>query len=225
MTDILVVEDNVELAQVLCDFLVREGYKTEHVDNGEDAVVFVESNRVKLVLLDVMLPGIDGFGVCKLIREKFNVPIIIVSAKVAKDDKLNGLLLGADDYVEKPYDIDILLAKINAVYRRNYDANSMGNIITEGNLKINTSARTVAIDGNVLNFTAKEYELLLLLINSKGKVLGKEQMFDKIWGVDSFSEPSTLTVHIKWIREKIEKNPKKPIRILTVWGVGYRFEG
>lgn len=225
MTDVLIVEDNIELAQVLCDFLVRAGYHTKHIDNGEDAVAFVENNGVKLVLLDIMLPGIDGFGVCKLIREKFNVPIIIASAKVDKDDKLNGLLLGADDYVEKPYDIDILLAKINAVYRRNYDLNCKGDMVKEGNIIINTAARTVAVDGQELGFTVKEYELLRLLITNKGKVLGKELIFDKIWGVDSFSEPSTLTVHIKWLREKIEENPKKPTKIVTVWGVGYRFEG
>jgi two-component system response regulator RegX3 len=173
-----------------------------------------------LVILDIMLPGIDGFAVCRKIREKNNTPVFIVSAKVDKDDKLNGLVLGADDYIEKPYDIDILLAKIAGIFKRRYEMS----IIQDGNIKLDVIKRIAYCDEKELSLTAKEFDLLLFLIENKGKTLKKDWIFNKIWGFDSFSEPQTLTVHIKWLREKIEKNPKDPKRIITVWGVGYRFE-
>lgn len=222
MADILVVEDNLELAELLRDFLQKDGFNVAIVTNGEDAVSFIKKEIVQLVVLDIMLPGIDGFAVCQLVREKHNTPIIIVSARVDKEDKLNGLMLGADDYIEKPYDIDILRAKINAIYRRNYVTKS--NILSSGDLVIEKEAHKVSIDKKEISLNVKEFELLVFLVENKGKVLGKELIFDKIWGVDSFSEPSTLTVHIKWLRQKIEENPKKPQRIITVWGIGYKYE-
>lgn len=222
MADILVVEDNLELAELLRDFLQKDGFNVAIVTNGEDAVSFIEKEIVQLVVLDIMLPGIDGFAVCQLVREKHNTPIIIVSARVDKEDKLNGLMLGADDYIEKPYDIDILRAKINAIYRRNYVTKS--NILSSGDLVIEKEAHKVSIGKKEISLNVKEFELLVFLVENKGKVLGKELIFDKIWGVDSFSEPSTLTVHIKWLRQKIEENPKKPQKIITVWGIGYKFE-
>ncbi len=173
----------------------------------------------RLVVLDIMLPGMDGFSLCAKVREQGNTPILIVSAKTAKDDKLNGLLLGADDYIEKPYDIDILLAKIKGIFKRRYSLDE----ITEGNLTLNKEGRTVKKDGTLLEMTAKEFDLLLLLVENKGKALSKEFLFGQVWGSDSFSEPQTLTVHIKWLRQKIEDNPKKPQKIQTVWGVGYKF--
>lgn len=216
------VEDNLELAELLRDFLQKDGFNVAIVTNGEDAVTFIEKEIVQLVVLDIMLPGIDGFAVCQLVREKHNTPIIIVSARVDKEDKLNGLMLGADDYIEKPYDIDILRAKINAIYRRNYATKS--NILSSGDLVIEKEAHKVSIGKKEISLNVKEFELLVFLVENKGKVLGKELIFDKIWGVDSFSEPSTLTVHIKWLRQKIEENPKKPQRIITVWGIGYKYE-
>ena len=173
----------------------------------------------KLIILDIMLTGIDGFAVCKKIRENSNTPILIVSAKTEKDDKLNGLILGADDYIEKPYDIDLLLAKINGIFKRKYSLDE----VHDGNLRLNKVNRVAYKNGELLELTAKEFELLLLLIENKGKVLNKEYIFHQVWGADSFSEPQTLTVHIKWLRQKIEENPGKPKRILTVWGVGYQF--
>ena len=220
MTDILVIEDNPEMSALLCDFLRAEGYSVAHCPDGESAVKTFEMNGAKLVILDVMLPGLDGFAVCRRIRERANTPILMVSARTGRDDKLNGLLLGADDYIEKPYDIDILLAKIRGIFTRRYQ----NNVLYDGFLKIDKSKRTVWKDGIPLELTQKEFDLLLLLAENAGKTLSKDFLFNRIWGFDSFSEQQTLTVHIKWLRQKIEADPKKPSHILTVWGVGYRYE-
>jgi len=224
MTDLLIIEDNQELAGLLCDFLKREGYSIFHALSGEDGLDFLEKNQVKLVLLDIMLPNIDGFGVCKQIRQQKNLPIIIMSARVGKEDKIAGLDLGADDYVEKPFDIDVLLAKIKSNLRRSYQLSEENSVIVDGNIKIDLDATGVFVDNMQVEMTIKEYDLLVLFLKNKSKTLRKEWIFDKIWGVDSFSEPSTLTVHINKLREKIEINPKNPQRIITVWGIGYKYE-
>lgn len=220
MTDILIIEDNKELANLLCDFLRAENYIVSLAENGEKALQLYEQYGARLIVLDIMLPGVDGFAVCRKIRENSNTPIIIVSAKTEKEDKLNGLILGADDYIEKPYDIDIMLAKIKGIFKRRYSMDE----ITDGNLRLNKINRIVYRNNERLEMTAKEFDLLLLFIENKGKVLNKEFIFHEIWGADSFSEPQTLTVHIKWLRQKIEENPKSPKRIVTVWGVGYQFQ-
>ncbi len=219
MIDVLIVEDNRELANLLCDFLRAENYMVSIAQTGEKALWMYEKYGARLIVLDILLPGIDGFSVCSKIRRQDNTPIIIVSAKTQKDDKLNGLLLGADDYIEKPYDIDIMLAKIKGIFKRRYSLDE----ITEGNITINKESRTIYKNSSRLEITAKEFELLLLLVENKGKTLSKEYIFNQVWGSDSFSEQQTLTVHIKWLRSKIEEDPKNPQRILTVWGVGYKF--
>jgi len=224
MTDILVIEDDYDIASLLCDFLGKEGYSVYHAASGEEGLEYIDSNLVRLVLLDIMLSKMDGFEVCKKIHGAKNLPMLILSAKIEKEDKLNGLLLGADDYIEKPYDIDLLLAKIHALYRRHYDESLKGSIIQEGTIKIDTSGRNVYVNETKLSLTTKEYDLLLLLVENKGKVLHKEYIFNKVWGFDSFSEPSTLTVHIKWLRKKIERDSKNPKYISTIWGVGYKFQ-
>lgn len=220
MADIIIVEDNEEIGGLLSDFLVAEGYDVYLALTGEEALAIYREEGAKLIILDIMLPGMDGFAVCREIREVYNTPIMIVSARSDKEDKLNGLMLGADDYIEKPYDIDILLAKVRGIFRRRY---SEGDIV-DGNIRIDKLGRHVYLDGNELVLTAKEFELLLYMMENKGKVMTKEELFHKIWGFDSESEMQTLTVHIKWLREKLEREPKKPERILTVWGVGYRFQ-
>ena len=219
MTDVLIVEDNEELAELLCDFLRAENYVVTVAKTGEKALELYERYGAKLVVLDIMLPGIDGFFVCQKIREQSNTPILIVSAKTEKDDKINGLILGADDYIEKPYDIDILLAKISGIFKRRYAIEE----ITDGTICLNKVSRTVSKNNEPIDMTAKEFDLLLLLMENKGKVLNKEYIFNQIWGSDSFSEQQTLTVHIKWLRQKIEDDPKKPQKILTAWGVGYKY--
>ena len=220
MPDILIVEDNIEMAALLCDFLKAEDYSVMHCTDGESTLSAFGQYGARLVILDIMLPGLDGFAVCRKIRENANTPIIIVSAKTDKDDKLSGLILGADDYIEKLYDIDILLAKIKGIFTRHYQSD----IISDGFLKIDKSKRIAFKDNTPLELTQKEFDLLLLLMENTGKTLSKDYLFSQIWGFDSFSEPQTLTVHIKWLRQKIESNPKKPNHIVTVWGVGYRYE-
>ena len=220
MTDILIVEDNKELSTLLCDFLRGENYTVSVAESGEKALSLYERYGAKLIVLDIMLPGIDGFAVCKKIREESNTPILIVSAKTGKEDKLSGLILGADDYIEKPYDIDILLAKIAGIFKRRYAVDEL----ICGDIRINKLSRTVYKNGTPIDMTAKEYDLLLLLAENKGKTLTKEYLFNQIWGFDSFSEQQTLTVHIKWLRQKIENDPKKPQKIQTVWGVVYQYE-
>lgn len=220
MTDILIVEDNKELSTLLCDFLRGENYTVSVAESGEKALSLYERYGAKLIVLDIMLPGIDGFAVCKKIREESNTPILIVSAKTGKEDKLSGLILGADDYIEKPYDIDILLAKIAGIFKRRYAVDEL----ICGDIRINKLSRTVYKNGTPIDMTAKEFDLLLLLMENKGKTLTKEYLFNQIWGFDSFSEQQTLTVHIKWLRQKIENDPKKPQKIQTVWGVGYQYE-
>ena len=212
MVDIIVVEDNEEIGTVLMDFLESEGYDVYFSDNGEEALAVFEDEGAKLFVLDVMLPGIDGFEVCRRIREKNNTPIIIVSARGAKEDKLNGLILGADDYLEKPYDIDILIAKINGIMNRRYG----GRMIIDGNLKLDRESRRLWVDGKECDINVKEFEILSYMMENRGKVLNKNDLFEKIWGGDSESELQTLTVHIKWLRDKIEKNPKQPTRITPI---------
>ena len=220
MADIIIVEDNVEIGNLLCDFLRKEKYSVFLATSGEKALELFNKYGAKIFVLDIMLPGIDGLAVCSKIRETSNAYIIIASAKSEKEDKLAGLNLGADDYIEKPYDVDILLAKIKGVFKRKYAIEQ----IREGNLVLNTVNNALKVNDKLVTVTDKEFELLKLLIENKGTTLKKEYIFNTIWGSDSESEPQTLTVHIKWLREKIEEDPKNPKHIITVWGNGYRYE-
>ena len=220
MLDILIVEDNKEIGSLLCDFLRKENYTVSVATTGEKALELYETYGARVIVLDIMLSGMDGFAVCSKIRETSNTHILIASAKVEKNDKLKGLNLGADDYIEKPYDVDILIAKINGIFKRKYGQEE----IVEGNIRLNTVKQWLYVDGQKKEVTEKEFELLKLLIENKNVTLKKEYLFNTVWGSDSESELQTLTVHIKWLREKIEENPKKPKHIITEWGVGYRFE-
>lgn len=224
MKDILLVEDNAELAELIRTFLVKNGYSVHHAVRGEDAVRYLKKQKVRLLLLDIMLSEMDGFAVCRSVREQQNLPILIMSARFGKSDKLKGYELGADDYMEKPVDPDILTAKIRALLQRSDGSMEHSYIIQSGALTIHQDARKVYLDGKELPLNVKEYELLLLFVKNPGKTLQKEFIFGSIWGMDSFSENQTLTVHIKMLRTKIESNPREPKRIQTVWGVGYRYE-
>ena len=204
---------------MLCDFLRAENYTVSTAENAEKALLLYQKYGARLVVLDIMLPDKDGFYICEKIRKESNTPILIVSAKTAKDDKLLGLNLGADDDIEKPYDIDIMLAKIGGIFKRRYAADEF----IDGEIRINKLSKTVYKNDVAIEMTAKEFELLVLLIENKGRVLSKEYLFNTVWGSDSDSEQQTLTVHIKWLRQKIEENPKEPKKILTVWGVGYKY--
>lgn len=224
MVDILLVEDNKELSDLISMFLKKDGYVVKMAKSSEEALDFLKEDKAKLILLDIMLPGMDGFGFCAKVREASNIPIIIMSAKVDKEDKLNGFLQGADDYLEKPVDIDILRAKIGALMKRNYELKKENTLLQSGAVTIDKDAKQVFFQGKELSLTVKEYELLLLLAENPGKTLNKDFLFNEIWGIDSFSENQTLTVHIKMLRDKVEEDPAKPVRIKTVWGVGYRYE-
>lgn len=224
MTDILLVEDYEELNELIRIFLEKEGYQVKGVCSGEEALAYLKEEKAKLVILDVSLPEMDGFAVCASIRENSNIPILFLSARVDKEDKINGFLQGADDYVEKPVDMDLLCAKIKALMRRNYNLKQENTVIDSGAISIDKEAKQVFLNHREIALTVKEYELLVLLVENPGKTLNKQYLFNQIWGMDSFSENQTLTVHIKMLRDKIEEEPKKPKRIQTVWGIGYKYE-
>lgn len=222
MIDILLIEDNIELAKLIKAFLEKEGFSLWHETTGESGIAWLEKHQPKLILLDIMLPGMDGFAVCQSIRIKQNLPIVIISAKSQRLDKLMGFELGADDYIEKPVDPDILCAKVKAIINRLYKAKTKQ--ITSGALLLDIDAHKVFLNKQLLELNAKEFELLLTLVQNEGKTLTKEYLFNQIWGMYSDSENQTLTVHIKMLRSKIEDDERHPKRIQTVWGVGYRYE-
>jgi two-component system, OmpR family, response regulator RegX3 len=219
MTDILIVEDDKELAGLMTDFLRTEGYIVSAVESGERAVELFDRYGARLVVLDINLPDVNGFAVCSKLRENTDTPILIVSARTDKEDKLNGLDLGADDYIEKPYDIDILLAKIKGIFKRRYQRQ----ILSASGVTLNLADKSAEIDGKPAELTAKEFDLLTLLIENQGKALKKEYLFSTVWGSDSDSELQTLHVHINRLRQKLGEDPKNAKRLLTVWGVGYKF--
>lgn len=221
VANILFIEDNAELAELVSDFLSKSGYTVYKSESGTEGLDLSKMD-IDLVLLDLMLPDMDGFFVCSEIRKKKRVPIIIMSARCDKDSKILALELGADDYIEKPFDVDVMLAKINANLRRENMIKS--NVFSDREIKIDMTSRRVFKNDEEIFLTIKEYDVLSLLISNKGRPLRKEYIFSYIWGNDSFSELSTLTVHINKLREKIEVNPKDPKRIITVWGIGYKYE-
>lgn len=220
MLDIIIVEDNREIAMLLCDFLRKENYTVSVAESGEKGLELFERYGAKLFIIDIMLTGKDGFYVCSKIRETSNTHILIASSRTEKEDKLKGLNMGADDYIEKPFDLDILLAKIRGIFKRKYGMEE----IKEDNITLNTVNQKLFVDGKEIPVTVKEFELLKLLMENKGITMKKEYIFNNVWGIDSESELQTLTVHIKWLRQKIEKDPSHPVHIITEWGAGYRFE-
>lgn len=225
MEQILLVEDEKELALVTKDYFKKNGYKVRIIEDGKEAFDYLMLNPIKLLILDIMLPGVDGLTICEEIRKKSNIPIIIISAKTGEDARIIGIELGADDYIEKPYSVKELLVRVKSLLKRTYKMNVEMDKLVDGDLTIDTMARQVYIKGEKLSLATKEFELLKILVENKGRVMQKEKLFNMVWGIDSFSEFSTLTVHINKLREKIEKNPKDPKSIVTVWGVGYRYEG
>jgi DNA-binding response OmpR family regulator len=222
MTDILIIEDDQEIAEMVREFLCGDGYSCEIRTSGEAGLDYMREHSVRLVLLDILLPGLDGFSVCTQIHQKYNTPIIIVSACNGTDDKVAGLNLGADDYVEKPFSIDVLRAKVDALFRRQYG--SSGRRLVAGALDLNVDARTACYAGNLLELSQMEYDLLCFLVEHRGKVLSKETLLNGVWGRDCFVESGTLTVYIKRLRDKLEAESGNPVHIVTVRGVGYRYE-
>ncbi|MBR4224210.1 MAG: response regulator transcription factor [Oscillospiraceae bacterium] len=219
MIDILIVEDNRELSDLLCDFLRAEGYTVSTAENGEKALSLFERYGARLVVLDINLPDMTGFTVCSKLRENADTPILIVSCRTDRQDKLNGYDLGADDYIEKPYDIDILIAKIKGIFKRRYKQDTL----SADGVTLDLAARTATIDGKSIDLSAKEFDLLALLMENRGKALKKEYLFNTVWGSDSGSEVQTLHVHINKLRAKLGDDSKNAKKIVTVWGIGYKY--
>ncbi len=227
MSRILIIEDEVSIAELEKDYLELSGFEVDLAADGTTGLAKALDEEYDLFILDLMLPGIDGFEVCKSIREKKNAPIIIVSAKKDDIDKIHGLGLGADDYMTKPFSPSEMVARVKAHLAR-YDrlissGQPKNDIIEIRSIKIDKTARRVWVDGEEKQFTNKEFDLLTFLAEHPNHVYNKEELFREIWNMDSIGDIATVTVHIKKIREKIEYNTAKPQYIETIWGVGYRF--
>ena len=225
MTRILLVEDEIALSDPLSFLLEREGYEVEVADDGPSAITAFDQRGADLVLLDLMLPGRPGTEVCRELRSRSTVPIIMLTAKDSEIDIVVGLELGADDYVTKPYSTRELLARIRAVLRRRLEVEDFDEAILEGGrVRMDVDRHTVEVDGDPVAMPLKEFELLELLMRNPGRVLTRGQLIDRVWGSDYFGDTKTLDVHIKRIRSKIERQPSEPVQLVTVRGLGYRFE-
>ena len=226
MTKILVVEDEPSFSDALSYLLGREGFEVSIADDGVKAIQEFERHGADLILLDLMIPGMSGLDVCKTIRTKSNVPIIMLTAKDGEVDKVLGLEFGADDYVTKPYSSRELAARIRAVLRRRGDDGEFGPeaALTAGPVRIDVERHLVTINNQPTTFPLKEFELLEFLVRNSGRVLTRSQLIDRVWGSDYFGDTKTLDVHIKRLRAKIEADPANPVLIQTVRGLGYKFE-
>lgn len=228
MSKILIIEDETAIADLERDYLELSGFEVQIENSGDRGLARALEEEFDLIILDLMLPGLDGFEICRKIREKKNLPIIMVSAKKDDIDKIRGLGLGADDYMTKPFSPSELVARVKAHlarYERLVNSNVQENDIVEvRGVKIDKTARRVWIDGEEKNFTTKEFDLLTFLAQNPNHVFTKEELFKEIWDMESIGDIATVTVHIKKIREKIEKQSSKPQYIETIWGVGYRFK-
>ena len=226
MTRILLVEDEIALSDPLSFLLEREGYEVEVAADGPSAITSFDQDGADLVLLDLMLPGLPGTEVCRELRTRSTVPIIMLTAKDSEIDIVVGLELGADDYVTKPYSTRELLARIRAVLRRRIEVEDFDEAVLEGGrVRMDVDRHTVEVDGEPVPMPLKEFELLELLMRNPGRVLTRGQLIDRVWGSDYFGDTKTLDVHIKRIRSKIEAQPSEPVQLVTVRGLGYRFEG
>ena len=227
MTRVLLVEDEPDLADPLAYLLRREGFEVEIAEDGPAALEAFESRGADIVLLDLMLPGMPGTEVCRIIRTTSKTPIIMLTAKDSEVDIVVGLELGADDYVTKPYSSRELLARMRAVLRRaaTADVDVDERVLAGGRVTIDLDRHTVAVDGGEINMPLKEFELLEVLMRNAGRVMTRGQLIDRVWGSDYFGDTKTLDVHIKRIRSRIETDPGRPSMLLTVRGLGYRFEG
>lgn len=225
MSRILIVEDELDLANIIKDYLEKELYEVEICSQGDEAIEIFDKFKPSLVILDLMLPGMNGYEICQNIRIKSTIPILILSAKIDEFDKVKGLDLGADDYITKPFRPRELLARVNAQLRRSQVFNKENlEIIDIENIRIYTKEYKVEKDGRDLDLSRNEFELLIFLSKNPRQVFSREQLYDRIWGFDSYGDLNTVTVTINRLRQKIEDNPKNPKYILTVWGVGYKFE-
>jgi two-component system response regulator RegX3 len=225
MAKVLVVEDEQSLREALVFFLEKEGHEVSVAVDGEEAIRVFENTGADIILLDLMLPKIDGNQVCKQIRQSSNVPIIMLTAKDSEIDKIVGLEIGADDYITKPYSTRELLARIKAVLRRQVEPPiSVESVLIAGDLRLDSDRHVVSLNGNPLTLPLKEFELLELLMENVNRVLTRGQIIDRVWGSNYFGDTKTLDVHIKRLRSKVEEDPARPKYIQTVRGLGYKLE-
>lgn len=230
---ILVIEDDATLREALAYNLARQGYAIDTADNGLTGLDLARRINPDLILLDLMLPGMDGFDVCRIVRQELSTPIIILTARDDEIDRVLGLEIGADDYLTKPFSMRELMARVKANLRRvkldqgetEAQADDKTKGVRFGNLELDFLRREVRIDGEPIAMKPKEYELLAFLVKSKGHMLSRDFILERVWGWEFRGGSRTVDVHIRWLREKIEADPAKPSRIVTVRGAGYRFEG
>ena len=231
MYNILVVDDDKEIVESIEIFLKNEGYNVYKAYNGMEALDVLVNNDVHLILMDIMMPKLDGIKATIKIREEKNIPIILVSAKSEDTDKIMGLNIGADDYITKPFNLLELIARVKSNLRRyvtlgTYNNEKLGNneVLISGGLELNTSTKEVKVDGQIVRVTPIEFKILNLLIANKGRVFSIDEIYEKVWNEESFNVENTVAVNIRRIREKIEINPKEPRYLKVVWGVGYKIE-
>ncbi|MCI0438656.1 MAG: response regulator transcription factor [Chloroflexi bacterium] len=229
---ILIIDDNASLLESLRRVLeAEEGYDVHTAQSGERGLELAQNVQPELIILDLILPGIDGFEVCRIIRQQSDVPIIILTARNEEIDRVLGLEIGADDYLTKPFSMRELVARVRAAFRRR-NLSSAGTsddnplqIIASGNLMLNLTNHEATLGGQHLRLKPREFQLLTLLVRNRGKVCTRDFILERLWGDSDFEGFHTLAVHIRWLREKVEENPSRPARIVTVRGVGYRFDG
>ena len=228
MEKILIVEDDAAIAEIERDYLEISGFSAEIAPDGPTGLSRGHSGEFSLILLDVMLPGLDGFTVCRKLRETVDIPILMVTARREDIDKIRGLGLGADDYIEKPFSPSVLVARVKAhlaQYQRLTGGAKPASEISLGGIRINTGTHRVFVRDREVELKNKEYELLLFLMLNADMVFDRETLYEKVWGLEAMGDNATVAVHINRLREKIEENPAKPQYIETVWGAGYRFRG
>lgn len=225
---VLVVEDEESLLFTLAHSLKREGYAVVTASRGDDGLRLAREQKPDLILLDVMLPGIDGIQVCRMLRRDSDVPIIMLTALGGESDRVAGLDTGADDYMPKPFGMRELMARVRALLRRSgarAQPDTGPTLVISGDLQVDRERREVVRGGRVLRMKPKEFELLLFFLQHPGRVFSREQILDEVWGYDFYGGPRTVDVHIRWLRQKVEDDPANPMRIRTIRGSGYLFEG
>lgn len=218
---ILIIDDDNDLAEITSDMLKNYGYQVTIAHDGEEAYLLLSNARYSMILLDINLPRETGFEICKELRKVSTIPIIFASARTGENDRITGLDIGGDDYLPKPYSLKELLSRVNALYRRTYGFGEEERIYRVGNLEIKPTARMVLRDGEQVSLSLKEFDLLLYLAEHINEAIAKEKLLREVWGTYSEVELTTVAVHIRWLREKLEKDPSNPVYIKTVWGIGY----
>ncbi|MBU5336668.1 response regulator transcription factor [Intestinibacter bartlettii] len=229
MYNILVVDDDKEIVESIEIYLKSEGYKVFKAYDGMEALDILMNEEIHLILMDIMMPKLDGIKATIKIRQEKNIPIILVSAKGEDTDKILGLNIGADDYITKPFNLLELIARVKSNLRRymnlgNFSNESMSTMLKSGGLELDTSTKEVKVDGSMVKVTPIEYRILELLLRNKGRVFSIDEIYEKVWKEESFNVENTVAVHIRRIREKIEINPKEPRYLKVVWGIGYKIE-